>query len=381
MNSRVILLAAVFLVLTVSTAAVIAAPTGETTPTETALIEHPNSSEPTSTFGETSLNMANDAAIGERTIRSDYAYTLFEERLAAAPNQSAREAVLQSYFTAIDDRVRALMEAEQSAVQANDEPGHFLRELSLITAEAEAHQDNLDRLLLEDDTFPGTTLRPQIVDRQHSLDLFSSEARSELLRAIRANEYARVQYYSRTDDSLILTAVTDDQYIRDAVRYDRYRPDTPDQFESLSEVLGTAVAEFPPATENDLNVLRQPLEGLFYVEFGLVRGPITAYLDGGSTSVVRAHQRQHKSEITFTDSTVETANGITVTVNRTYDDGPMKVTVVDADTGEVLPATVTMNEDVTVESGADGTAWLVEPRRLMRLNISTAEGSVDLTLV
>ncbi|MFC6974344.1 hypothetical protein ACFQL1_06255 [Halomicroarcula sp. GCM10025709] len=104
-------------------------------------------------------------------------------------------------------------------------------------------------------------------------------------------------------------------------------------------------------------------------------GQLTTYIDGGTTDVFHESQRLQLSTIRASETRVTINDSVRVEVTRTYETGPVRVSVRNNDTGAPMAGTVAVSGREVGTTGDDGTLWTVEPRGSYSVEVRTRSGT------
>lgn len=322
--------------------------------------------------------------MGDATVRSHFEHRAIEHRIQHAENETP-EAVIDEYLDQLESELEAFAEEEASLIAAFHEgeidSDTLVRSLVRIDAEARARQATLSDLPQFDAHVPGRGLRAETTNLQQRYDMHVSQVRQQLATGY-ADATARPLALIETGNaSLVMTSVANQQYHREAVRFDRWNRTGEDQITDLSEVELIASDAYPDAP--DAMLIRRAAAGLYFVQWSTPTGSITAYVDGANEAVfLERHQHWYHllptaGSDTFNDS------GVSISIGRTFPTGPMNVSVIDQSTGEPLDARVEIALDGTwVDVGTTdsrGIVWLIEPSGTYELRVTGEFGEITTT--
>ncbi|MCU4926436.1 hypothetical protein OB905_10635 [Halobacteria archaeon AArc-dxtr1] len=279
-------------------------------------------------------------------------------------NQSEREAAGQATMDAIADRFAELQEREAAVVEAhaNGEASEddLFRTLARNTAEAEALLEAADR------TIDRAELVPEHRTDFYSVkeDLYTGSIREAIAAGVAGEEVDEIGTVTveTSETGLLLSAIDDGEYVREATRYDNRDRGGTDQIGGLSSALDTAAEYYPWAFEDSSSqrsALAPPLQ-LYRIGVSPSQGEVTAYLDGATASVYHEQQRLALSTLPINSETTESTGWINVSLERTPAGGPALVSATDT-TGSSVDATVSVDGVEIAQTGIDGTAWIAPP--------------------
>jgi hypothetical protein len=104
----------------------------------------------------------------------------------------------------------------------------------------------------------------------------------------------------------------------------------------------------------------------FVVRVPHSRGRLNAYVDGRTGDIFRETQWRPLDSLENNETISGTRDNLRLTVNRTYAGGPLRIELVDAESGDPVDLTVTIGppdgrSQVVGSTGPDGVLWTVSP--------------------
>ena len=307
-----------------------------------------------------------------RTLRAAY------ER---AGSDAERRAVVAAFADRLENRSTALRERQREALAAynagdiSDE--QFLRTLARLAVAA----DRLERTLGTLGRYRDQSGAP--VDDARLGELYTDAAAldgpvRDRLAAVYTGARPPTRVFVETSgDGIVLAAVVGDgagrTFLREAHLLDARRTDSTDQYGgNPTRVVDRASVLYPWAFETrgptQINIETRPFgaAGTYRIVKYHPHGRLTTFLDGGTDRVFAEYQRKQVDRLP-TATTVKTneSAGLTMTVRRSYEGGPLNVTVADAETGQPVDAAVRVNNRSLGTTGGDGSLWTVMPRSVI----------------
>lgn len=335
-----------------------------------------NYSDPGLSFGATVAGVDGE-------LRTRYRRELVEARVAAAPD--ARAALYVRAAADLEAEVDALRASERAAVRQYANGSISATELTRRLARYHAHAVALERsvralrLTTNDEAAQGS-----LRDLSGRVETLQSPVRAFLLQSIRGAGDTPEVFVAATENGVVLGAVHDGRFYREAVRYDNRRPDQPPSVTTPGEAIDR-IGELYPETETggDAGVSglrRFPGQQLFRIEIDHAAGPTQAYLDMATGRVFSEHKSKSLAALEPVRAVNQSNEELRVVVNRTGPTGAMEVRVYDADTGAVVDADLRIGGEVVGETGADGRLWLVEPPRTYELTATRGGDVITVTV-
>lgn len=166
-----------------------------------------------------------------------------------------------------------------------------------------------------------------------------------------------------TPDGHVVSAAADGRYVREAYREDRRTFETSDGIDFEEAVRRTT--ELYPAFNSSERIRTGLINlggGLYQIDIGVRSGSIVGYLDGDTRDVFyEIQERQLDVLEPSAETATDTGNGTTVTVNRSFPGGPLRIATTDTETGAPVETTVVIAR-IDHET-RDGVVWTVSPAR------------------
>jgi hypothetical protein len=326
-----------------------------------------------------------------RTLQTTHAVRTFEDRYRAGDTDANRSAAYDAAIDAIDRRTERL-EAHTRTVIAGHaagslETGTLLRERAAVSVEAArlqaavrdleaTDQDRLDYDLPADRELKLANLTGRLAVLQGPV--------SERTARLAAGGGSPQAVYAESSATGYTLAMMDgDAYVRETYLGAEYDPAAEDQFSSASgnrieRVLERATELYPTTTSEGVGGYGSI--GIYRYNAEVAGGQVTVYLDGGSTNAFRESHRVDAETLPVTDTTTAAEGSTTLRVNRTFQTGPMAVTLVDSATGTPLQGTISVNGEPVGKTDSTGQLWTIEPRGQVTIVATTDEDTLRVTL-
>lgn len=309
-----------------------------------------------------SWNLGARIEAGDDALEGQYETETFENRVAGLSGD-AKERAITDFLRRLEDRVVALRAAEREVVRAY--------------ANGETDSDNLTRALVRSHVV-ATTLQPRLTRIARSsdsesnedfaralrfrLNTFRSPLRERLERTLRGGgDDVRVSLRA-TETGYVLGTIDDGQYLREALRYDNRRPEGPKAITGGSQLDDRQSTVYNITTSFGIQQYYQSA-GAYVgrMVYDYSDGEIRGFFDGGTGDVFFERNTYRLEDMDRTVALNTTNSSVRLRVERTFFDGPIRVTVVDAETGDPIDTEVRIAGESVGETGDDGTLWLVEP--------------------
>ncbi|WP_137289281.1 DUF7096 domain-containing protein [Natronorubrum halophilum] len=315
-------------------------------------------------------------------LRDDYdQYTILDRRFDEVTTDE-RKQMVQAANENIEDRADELEEREKNAVQAHASGEMSTTELLQILLrnyhEAAVLSDALDDIEARTDRIPGYSL--SVKDKQGELDMHRTPVRTSLEMAARGLEDEITVAVETSESGYSLTTL-DNNYVRE-VTLDNRKAAWGSEFDDITDAYNHASELYPwvfetgssPTVNEDTSV------NLYRITASHDQGRFEAYLDGGTGNVHREVQELSHRSIPIETETHWSENGLNVSLSETPRNGPAKITVTDAETGESESATVTVDGFEIGQTDNDGVLWFVPPSGAYDLVVESDSNSVEITV-
>ncbi|AGB38218.1 DUF7096 domain-containing protein [Natronococcus occultus] len=278
-----------------------------------------------------------------------------------------REEMVQLGYERLQERTDVLEERERAAVRehaADDRSTtRLLQTFSRNYHESSVIASALDELVGYADRVPEYSL--SIRDDKSVLEMYRTDVRSQLDATSDRGESDRTHLAVRTAETGYSLSVLDRNYVREATRFDSRNASQPDQFNDITDAHGTAQELYPWVFEADHETHSSMAESrtvqLYRIQAIHDQGQLTAYLDGGTGTVHRELQTLDHEQLPPIDDDRWTEDGLELSITETAANGPAEVSVADADTGDPVAATVSIEGAFAGETGSSGSLWVLPP--------------------
>lgn len=322
------------------------------------------------------------AAATDATLRVE-----LEHRTLAASLETTddRTALVAAYLERLEAEAAALVERDRAALAAALDGDlterELVREVTRTGVQAAARQGTLDGLAGLDGTVPALDLGAAATRLDHRYDLTAGPVRDRILDAAVAPDRRTTVTIGLAPDYLALAGVDGDRYRHEAVRYDRLGV-AGTAVENLSAAESIVVEAYPSTTAT--TAARDLGGDLFIVERALVGGAVTAFVDAGTAAVAAERQHRWLDTVSLDEAGSETELGTQLRLDRSFDGGPLRVSVTDVATGDAAEGTVYLRHAGTWTAlgavSADGTVWAGDPGGPVDVRVVTPDGTITLSV-
>ena len=317
--------------------------------------------------------------------------TQLETRLLAtelaASSDADRQQRVSEELDQIEAEVDELETKERTAIRGFSsgtlEPRELVVELAAVHRDAGALRDRTEIVESHVDTADEELAAERLETIEYDLRMLESPLRSHAMSVLRGERPANRIMIETGNDELALSALDDDEYVREAnrrgLRGTGQQTLTPERVEEITE------QQYPTLWNRSTSWSSDGTASVFMMSVLFERGELRTFIDGASERTFIEHQRIPLDAVETGESTNKVQDGLNVTVDQTYAGGPLRVTVTDADSGEPVAATITVGQ-AGEESQPIGTAdengavWAITPRGPFTITVlgeGTAAAFVD----
>ncbi|MEF8779072.1 MAG: hypothetical protein V5A46_00140 [Haloferacaceae archaeon] len=316
-------------------------------------------------------------SFGVNTTAADLRTEAIERRIEAANTTDERQRRILAELSEIEQQEVTLNQRERAAVDAYAAGDIDARELTVrlarVSMESQLLRERLGVVREEAEETPEFSIGARANNLDFKLRTYDGPVRDHVRRVL-TGESPPERVFAETDgNGIVLTMLDGDTYVREATMPNRRDRSTTGSM-TLETAENVTFTNYPgiAATRKGANSIGSA--GIVIVEVPHDAGLLTTYVDGGSERVFREHQRIELGNATGSETVGDVQEGLNVTVDRSYPGGPVRVTVLDAETDRpVVGATVTVGDaqrsTVVGPTDDDGQRWLVSPRDRFLLTV------------
>jgi len=290
------------------------------------------------------------------------------EHIRAADSDSEQSRRIIQASSTVETEIITLRDRQRTAIQAYNDgeltSEEFVVELATIAAKADALETRMVRLTELAQEIEGFSLsRPAEI--RYELRTFGGPVRERAIGAIRGTDDPAQFFVTTGPEGYELATVDDGFYQREAYR-GAVRSSGSSATMDPTEAINITRENYPElfrlgdpsaSTSGSTNIVTVSGENR----------TLTAYVDSSTERVFKEYQRYSLDQYQSPSNDSNTISGITVSVNRTYPGGPLRITVSDAEDGEPIDLAITLSQGQSERTtlgrtGEDGTLWTVSPR-------------------
>ena len=322
-----------------------------------------------------------------------YRELLLAERLATAENTSVQRQILNDEAAVLEAAITELREREEAAYEAHTAGEITGRELTWRLGQTAQEAAALERWLTTFiDTVDETAgvefvelgvTRNELRGLQIDVAVSQTPLRDRLSQSMTGDPEAVTGAtdlrIGTTDTQVTLTAIDGDQYVTET-----YRPPARGEPQlvtlDFAEVENRTATVYP--TFDGFNGIFAPLElgeAAWQLQLTEAYFESVLYYDEQTDAVFYERQEVDLQSVPTEAVLNQTEAGLTVSIDHTRPGGPAEITVVDADTGAPVEATVTVNGTDRGTTTA-GSLWVIAPQASSTVVVSTDDRDVEVTV-
>lgn len=368
-------------------------PVAPTTNT-TAYLSIPTDELESTGYRRPTLDVSGSLSLDTTALQGRFTQLTLDERFATTDADTARRAQLRTSAARIEGRIERLRERQVAVIDAYNNgslpPQEFLRDLALIDAAAGRLGTAADRVAARARSVPLSTIDGQPAvnwarNRRLELGALEGPVRDRIREALRGENVVPVEgtspaalekigqtgrdrleslwvYVETSRNGVVLAAVDDDQYYREAFLPGE-RNATGRGLDNSTNVFNRVGQLYPWASNNSgsTELRGDPRAGIY--EYGLFHGhgQLTTYLDRDSGRVFAEKQRKSLMGVPTAPPVTASSGNLRVRVNRTHPTGPLELSVTTAG-GEPVDGRITVANRSIGRTGTDGRLWTITPR-------------------
>lgn len=346
-------------------------------------------SEPQRTaFDSPSASLGSSLSGDRSEVRTQLDTKTLDQQLEAAESSEKKQQILTQYRYQIENRIISLKAQERQAASefsnGSISATEYARTLGRIDAEAEEVRRSI-RVLNErvgsvpNFGMPGVerTLKGKLVSLEGPIrDRISNSLRGE-------SDPVRI-HITTAESGVVLTMITDRHYVRESYREDHRDASVSGSMSRENGETQVIEPQYPWVTDNSPYAEQSAYTSIQTIQYFYqhTHGNLTAYVDTGTEQVFREIQYKSLSSqqslppgpgVQNTTSTAFGSENVTLTVNRTYAGGPLRVQLAN-ETGAPLDSQITVGGEPVGQTGSDGVLWTLSPADQFRVS-ATYEGT------
>ncbi|MEF8800647.1 MAG: hypothetical protein V5A38_04620 [Halolamina sp.] len=291
-----------------------------------------------------------------------------ERYVTALDDEDEQSRRIIESFSTVEQEVITLRGRQQAAIEAFNSgeitPREFVIELATIAARADALEDRVTMLDNRAKDIEGFSLSraDQIT---FELRAFGGPVRERAVDAIQGTEPATRFFVTTGPEGYELTTIDNGVYVREAFRGAVRSGDASARIAPTTAINITKRGYPAIASSGSMSASVSGMTSI--VTVSSENRSLTALVDSGTERVFKEYQRIPVATFRSGPAARNVLNGLRITVNRTYPGGPIRIHVVEAETGNPVNLVVTLSqgsaEGIEIgRTGEDGTLWTLSPR-------------------
>ncbi len=338
-------------------------------------------------FDSPSMALGSSLAIDRSGVESKLSVAALDEKLRNAEAIEQKHQILVRYQYQIENRIISLKARERRSTQAFSNgtmsEAQYLRTLGRIDAEAEQLRSVALALEERSRNVRGLSMSSLVSTVDGKLATLEGPVRDRISRSLLGEISTERVFVATADTGVVLSTIAGDTYVREIVRHD-YRNPSASGSVTLLEAQQAVYERYTWANNNPSRGTSTSPYGTTNVYSVTVKHPhgsFAAYLDGGTEQIFK--EVQHKrltgdTPLPTGPSVTNTSENLTVSVNRTYAGGPLRVELTN-ETGAPVSGEVRIDGEFVGRTNADGFLWTLSPADRFEVSASYDFRTVNLT--
>ncbi|MFC4448557.1 DUF7096 domain-containing protein [Halorussus aquaticus] len=338
-------------------------------------------------FDSPSLALGSSLTMDRGEFRTKLTVKSLDRQLQTANSAEKKKQALNRFRYRIENRIISLKANEQQATRAFSNgtisKSEYTRTLGSIDAEVADIQKLITAMRTRANSVPRFEMETEANTLRGKLTTVEGPVRNRIAAAIRGQKSATQVYVATGPSGIVLSTIIDGKYVREIVRHDRRNPAV-----SGNSTMGSArksiVNEYSWAFEHRKSTATNALYGtnnIYRMQMRHTHGKLVIYYDGGTESVFREMQYKQlngQTPLPTGPSVSNTSENVTLTVNRTFAGGPLRVKLTNA-TGAPVQGDVTIAGDPVGRTNSDGVLWTLGPAEPSRVSATYDFTTVNVT--
>ncbi|WP_458185850.1 DUF7096 domain-containing protein [Haladaptatus sp. NG-WS-4] len=335
-----------------------------------------------------SINLGVALEMDRTEVREQKRMYALDEQLSNTASRAEKEQVLIRYQFELKSELASLKNRERtiSRQYSNGKlsTSAYAARLAVLDARAENIEQSIEYMDTQAESVP--RFSPEKESLKADIVPISGPVRQMLRDTYRNEITPRSVYVSATERGVVLAAIRDSQFVREAYRADYRNPDKSGQM-TLQKAQNHTYMQYPLLSSFDNREVHAGTDqlistGVLVSRFVHPQGVIEAYLDSGTKKIFREIQYKDltgKHHVPYGDPVRNNTTSLEIIVNRTYPGGPLRINVTDAD-GNPVKSHVLVGGDAVGDTGPDGVLWTVAPHRRFTVSSTHESETVNVTL-
>ena len=335
-------------------------------------------------FHSPSLSLGDSLTMDRDGFRTQLSVAELDQQLASAETDEDKKRILNRYRFRIENQIISLQAKEERVTSAFSNgtisEREYLRTLGQIDAKAAEIETLIDALKAH-----GQSTGFGIDDNSLKTKLTSVQGpvRDQIAKATRGSGESPRVYVETTNNGVVLSTIIDGTYVREILRSDRRDPSQTANI-GRDEVREKIIRpQYPWIVDNWTGSDRRVYPSVQVIRFSYTysHGSLTAYVDTGTESVFREIQHKRltgENSLPPRPGVVNSSDNVTLTVNRTYPGGPLRVQLTN-ETGAPLRGQITVAGEPVGRTNAEGVLWTLGPAEQFAVSATHEDAMVNVT--
>jgi hypothetical protein len=338
-------------------------------------------------FDSPSLSLGDSLMMDRDGFKQRLSITELDQQLATAETDEQKSQILNRYRYRTESRIISLQAREERATNAFSNgtisEREYLTTLGRISVAASDIETVIDALNERSQStrfsFDDDSLKAKMAPIQ-------GPVRDQIADAIRGSAHQATIYVETADTGIVLSTIVNGQYVREVYRADNRDPSAQPSItvkEANEEVIQSRypwISEPNQHWTGSERLVYRPIQ-VVRADYEYSHGNLTAYVDTGTAEVYREIQHKRltgENSLPPGPGVVNASENLTLTVNRTYPGGPLRVKLTN-ETGAPLRSQVTVAGESVGRTNAEGILWTLGPVEQFEVTATHEDATVNVT--
>lgn len=255
----------------------------------------------------------------------------------------------------------------------------LLRELARFEAQTSQYRRLAEHARAEPDLPPD--LQRKLTGLEVETPLLATPLSSRIENAVSGTGGPVTLYLQSSDDALVLSAIVDDIYVRQATVLDQRATTGQDQFDAadgspLDAAMNRSATLYPWTVGVDLTPEIQTFgnSSVYLFQSSHAHGEVRSFIDGKTRNVFHEVQFKNPIQVPVSQVNTNTDNDIRLTVESTAPTGPMRVSIVSGEDIEPSEIELSVEGESVGTFDESGNLWTIQPLGSFEVSATTPSG-------
>lgn len=336
-------------------------------------------------FDSPSFSLGNTLAMDRDVFWTRLSVDTLDRQLEAARSAEKKKQILIRYQYRIENRIISLKARERKVTSAYSNgtisERNYLRTLGQIDAEADEIRSVINVMNARAENVPRFDLDTEALTLKGHLVTVEGPVRDRISRVVRGQTASTRIFVSTSRHGVALSTIAGDTYVREIVLQDLRDPSAAPNLSHLEAKNRVIEHYFGSHEARGTDTIRLGTTDIFSVSVNHEHGDLIAYVDGGTKNIFKEVQYKRltgNESLPPGPGVVNATGNVTLTVNRTYPGGPLRVKLTNA-TGAPLRGQVTVAGEPVGRTNSEGVLWTLGPAEQFRVTATYEDATINVT--